>query len=242
MLNSRSKSMRLRISFLLQEGRMHVQWRSRRAEMWSSSRFDALGTFTHFASLIPRRLTSWSNPFPQVLIWLFQLSMINYYLCELLIHWEFGCIKLHILFRISFSYQFVGFIFVGWFWPIFHSSFCRFECSGSVKSWVVSWLLLIVIEFYLWYFLFSFEFLETSIFSVRDFGFRWYANYGEFLTKSWWSFLELLPVVSTQLFQFVLLFTSSFFFFLANSILRCLFYFENLLFYSWHLSNKGQLV
>ena len=58
--------MRLRTSFLLQEGRMPVPWKSSGARMWLSSRSGARSTFTHCVCLIPRRLTSWSTLFPQV--------------------------------------------------------------------------------------------------------------------------------------------------------------------------------
>ena len=53
--------MRLKISFSLQEGKMHVLWKSRRARMLSSSRSVAPSTCTHFVCLTRRRLKSWSN-------------------------------------------------------------------------------------------------------------------------------------------------------------------------------------
>ena len=65
-LNSRNRYTRSRISSSPLEGRMHGLWRLRRIRMWSSSRFVARSTCTHYVCLMLRRLKSWSNLFPQV--------------------------------------------------------------------------------------------------------------------------------------------------------------------------------
>lgn len=74
-LNSRSKFTRSRISFSQPEGRMLVQWRLRRTRMSSSSRFVAQSTCIHSVSLMLRRPRSWSSPFPQVCLFLLNISV-----------------------------------------------------------------------------------------------------------------------------------------------------------------------
>lgn len=65
-LHSLSKSMRLKISFSLQEGKTHARWKSRGARMRWSSRSVAPSTSTRFVFLTQRRLTNWSSLFLQV--------------------------------------------------------------------------------------------------------------------------------------------------------------------------------
>lgn len=81
-LHSLSRYTRSRISFSPPEGRMHALWKSREAEMLSSSRFAALSTFTPFVCSTQRRPTSWSSLFLQVCCWL--KYFVSFWCTELL--------------------------------------------------------------------------------------------------------------------------------------------------------------